>query len=56
MELIANEADLLMERPSYVAALSVPSLRQQMVEVREMADIGHMADVLIEKYLRRCFG
>jgi len=39
-----------MERPSYVAALSVPLLRQQMVEVgREKTDIGHAADVLIER-------
>ena len=40
-----------MERPSYVAALSVPSLRQQMVEVvGDRVDVGHAADVLIERY------
>jgi hypothetical protein len=40
-----------MERPSYVAAQSIPSLRQQMVEVvRDRVDIGHTADVLIERY------
>jgi hypothetical protein len=39
-----------MERPSFVAALSVPALRQQMVEVAgERDDIGHVADVLIER-------
>jgi hypothetical protein len=36
-----------MERPSFVAALSTPSLRQQMVEAAPV-DTG-MADVLIER-------
>lgn len=40
-----------MERPSYVAALSVPFLRQAMIEVTEdKVDAGHMADVRIERY------
>ena len=40
-----------MERPSYVAAQSIPSLRQQMVEVvGDRVDIGHTTDVLIERY------
>ena len=40
-----------MERPSYVAALSVPFLRQAMIEVTEdKVDAGHMADVQIERY------
>jgi hypothetical protein len=42
-----------MERPSYVAALSVPFLRQAMIEVTEdKVDAGHMADVQIERYFR----
>jgi hypothetical protein len=41
---------LKMERPSYVAALSVPLLRNQMVEVApDKLDSLHLADVLIER-------
>jgi hypothetical protein len=40
-----------MERPSFVGALSVPSLRAQMVEVaRDQNEVGQVADVLIERY------
>jgi hypothetical protein len=44
-----------MERPSFSAALAVPFLRQQMVEIpRESSlkrdSVSHAADVLIEKY------
>ena len=41
----------MMERPSYVAALSVPFLRQAMIEVPESKDAGHIADVQIERYV-----
>jgi len=39
-----------MERPSYIAALSVPSLRQQMIEVvEEPDDTAHTTEVLLER-------
>lgn len=39
-----------MERPSYIAALSVPSLRQQMIEVVEEPDDNpHTTEVLLER-------
>jgi hypothetical protein len=39
-----------MERPSYVAALSVPLLRNQMIELPpDKPDSLHIADVLIER-------
>jgi len=44
----------MMERPSYMAALSVPTLRQQMVEVSGVPEGSrHVADVLVERYLLR---
>jgi hypothetical protein len=39
-----------MERPSYVAALSVPLLRNQMIELPpDKPDSLHIADVLLER-------
>jgi len=39
-----------MERPSIVAALLTPALKQNMVEIgKEMVNEGHVADVLVER-------